>query len=265
MDKIRITSLQAPNQDFIIQGLATYLQEQIGIPVEFREDIHWREREILFDRGEIDIAWMCGLYYIDRISRDRPTMQLLAAPVMRGSRYEKLPVYFSDVMVRKDSPFVTFADLRGARWAYNEPNSHSGYNITRYVLAELGERQGYFSQVIEAGSHQASLEMILDGRVDAAAIDSTVLEIQQKTDDRLGTELRRIAIFGPSPIPPLTISRLVVEKSLENIQSALISMHENPTGYDILMRGNIDRYVPVSDRDYVPIREMALIAQQVTL
>jgi phosphonate transport system substrate-binding protein len=91
-----------------------------------------------------------------------------------GACYKDRPVYFSDVVVRRDSKFHTFADLRGASWAYNEPGSHSGYNVVGYHLATLGEGSGYFGQVVESGAHQVSLQMILDGRIDASAIDSLV-------------------------------------------------------------------------------------------
>ena len=82
----------------------------------------------------------------------------------------------SDVIVRADSPFLSFADLRGAVWAYNEPRSHSGYNVVRYHLAAKGMPAAYFGRVVESGSHHNSLQMILQRSIDAAAIDSTVLE-----------------------------------------------------------------------------------------
>ena len=71
-----------------------------------------------------------------------------------GDRYGGRPIYFSDVIVHRDSPFRSFLDLRGHSWAYNEPLSHSGYGITRYHLLELGETGGFFSEVVEAGFHE---------------------------------------------------------------------------------------------------------------
>jgi ABC-type phosphate/phosphonate transport system substrate-binding protein len=67
IDRLRFTSLQAPNQDFVMAETAVYIGQQLGLNTTFIQD----------------------------------------------------------------SPYRTFADLQGCRWAYNEPNSHSGYNITR--------------------------------------------------------------------------------------------------------------------------------------
>jgi phosphonate transport system substrate-binding protein len=175
---------------------------------------------------------------------------------MEGRRYMNRPVYFSDVVVRSDSPFQTFADLRGARWAYNEPNSHSGYNVVRYHLATLGELHGYFGEVIESGAHQISLEMILAGQIDASAIDSTVLETElSRSPDLLG-EIRVVDALGPSPIPPWVISRDLPGPTKDSVRRLFLEMHEDEEGAEILQGGMIKRFVAVSDRDYDPIREM---------
>ena len=54
--------------------------------------------------------------------------------------------------------------------------SHSGFNVVRAYLAGFGYRQGFFREIVESGSHIASIEMILDDQVEASAIDTTVLD-----------------------------------------------------------------------------------------
>src|SRR5262245_52776583 len=67
--------------------------------------------------GDVDVAFLCGLPYVRLAAQPEPRLELLAAPVLRGARYGGRPVYFSDVIVRRESRFRSFADLRGARWA----------------------------------------------------------------------------------------------------------------------------------------------------
>jgi len=205
MESLRITSMMAENADFICRAIARYITERSGIPTEFINDIPWQERERLLDAGQVHIGWICGLPYVQKVDQSDPHIELLAAPVMQGVRYESRPAYFSDVVVHRDSRFQTFADLRGASWAYNEPGSLSGNNVVRYHLATLGEALGYFGKVIESGAHQASLQMILDGQIDASAIDSTVLELEFQRDPAIRSEVRIIETLGPSPIPPWVI------------------------------------------------------------
>ncbi|MEJ2750807.1 MAG: PhnD/SsuA/transferrin family substrate-binding protein [Anaerolineae bacterium] len=134
MKKLIFSSCQAPNADFLIRDLADYVGRRLHIPTQFVNDIPWPERERRLDAGEIDICWICGLPYVLKADRPEAVIELLAAPVMAGARYQDRPVYFSDVVVHRDSPFRRFADLRGASWAYNEPGSQSGYN-KHYALS----------------------------------------------------------------------------------------------------------------------------------
>lgn len=262
---LKFTSCMAGNMDFVGRALAGYVAEQLARPTEFVEDVPWQERERRLDAGEIEVAWICGLPYVWKVDQAEPPLELLVAPVMRSRRYQNRPIYFSDVVVHRDSPFHTFADLRGASWAYNEPGSQSGYNVTRYHLATLAESGPYFGKVIEAGAHQLSLAMILARQVDASAIDATVLELELARHPEIADQIRVIDTFGPSPIPPWVILKTVPAELREQLRSLLLDMHQTPAGRTILDEAKIDRFVRVEDHDYDPIREMATRAAAVSL
>lgn len=215
--------------------------------------------------GQIDIGWICGLPYVQIIGRVGVQMELLAAPVMRGARYQGKPVYFSDVIARRESSFRSFEDLRGSSWAYNEPNSHSGYNLTRYMLAQKGESSGYFGDVVEAGSHQAALQMLLDGKIEGTSIDSTVLEMELKNRPEILKHIRKIETWGPSPIPPWVIHKEVPADMRDKIRRTLLDMDSDPDGRAVLASLGMKQFVRVSDADYDPIREMAHEARRVRL
>jgi phosphonate transport system substrate-binding protein len=137
VDPLRFTSCQAPVAEAFCATVAAHVGERLGIAVEFVAGIPWQERLRLFAAGTIHVCWMCGLPYVWRSDRRHPSLELLAAPVGADPRYGGRPVYFSDVAVRRESPWSSFADLAGAAWAYNEETSHSGYNATRHRLARM--------------------------------------------------------------------------------------------------------------------------------
>lgn len=262
---LSFTTIQAPNQAFIIHDLARYLAQRMGVVPRFINNLPWEERQVLIDSGEIDVAWICGLPYVVRADRGHPNIELLAAPVMAGERYNNRPIYFSDVIVRKEQSYQDFTDLRGSNWAYNEPGSQSGYNITRYHLAKIGAQNPFFNKVIEAGSHERSIQLVMDSSVDAAAIDSTVLEIARERDVRINNRLRVLTTLGPSPIPPLVISKQIDVGLRNTIKTLIMEMHKDDRGRQILERGKIRRFESVTDKDYDPIRDMARIALDVQL
>lgn len=260
---LRVTSIQAPNADPFCRAVSAYLGNALSIPTQFVDQLTWQEREAALDRGEIHVGWICGLPYVWKADHKPPLVDLLAAPVMVGPRYSGRPIYFSDVVVRSDSPLRRFNDLRGKNWAYNEPHSQSGYNITRYKLATLDERTGFFGRVVMAGSHQRALELVLSGTVDASAIDSTVLETEFSLDPSLQNNIRIIDILGPSPIPPWVITPNIPEDLSTKLRQAFLEMHLDPLGREILVTGLTARFVAVSDRDYDAIRAMERLAEGV--
>ena len=262
---LKLTSLMSDNVDYFVQALSDFMASQAGIPIKFVNDIAWQERERLLDNGSIQIAWICGLPYVLKADKALPVIELLAAPIMKGERYQGRTIYFSDVIVRKDSPFKTFKDLRGASWAYNEPNSQSGYNIVRYHLATTGETGKYFGRVVASGSHLNSIHMILNSQIDASAIDSTTLELEFLKRPELYSELRIIETLGPSPIPPWVIRKDVAPGVKQTITNFLLNLNKHPNGQEILEKGRIARFVDVRDSDYDTIRHMLEKAKRVII
>jgi phosphonate transport system substrate-binding protein len=193
--------------------------------------------------------------------RQPPPMELLAAPVLQGERYGGQPIYFSDVIVRRESPFQKFADLRGHSWSYNDPDSHSGYNVTRYRLVQMGETHGFFGQVVEAGFHQKSIQMVIEGMVDASAIDSQVLAIELRDHPAWASQLRVIDSLGPSSIQPVVAARQLPPTTIAAVRRVLLSIGDDPRAAAALAQGFVQRFAPVTDTTYDDIRAMLAAAE----
>jgi phosphonate transport system substrate-binding protein len=71
-----------------------------------------------------------------------------------------------------------------------------------------------------------------------------------------------VEILGPSPIPPLVVSRTLPASLRAPLQKALLGMHLDSQGMAILESGAIEKFVRVTDADYDPIRHMARIGEQ---
>ncbi len=263
LQTINVISIQSDNATFTCQQITQYLGEQLDISTEFINDIPWQERELLLNTDQAHIGWICGLPYIRKMDIKPSKIELVAAPVMRHPRYQQLPIYFSDVIVHRESEYDSFVDLRGVSWAYTEPHSQSGYNITRYHLAKLGESKGYFGKVVKAGAHLHAIELVLDRQIDATAIDSTVLDLVLKNQPQLKTELRVIETLGPSPIPPWVITTNVPLELRQAIREVFWGMHKTVQEKTLLEQGQIMKMAQVEDQDYDLIREMARMADPV--
>lgn len=253
---LRLISFLAPNMLPVYQFIARRLEARLGLPIEVAVGLDYEELQTA------DLAFVCSLIYVELEERGEAAVEPLAAPVLQGERYRDQPIYFSDVIVRQDSPYRTFADLRGCSWAYNEPHSQSGYGITRFRLVQMGETCGYFGRVVEAGWHETALRLVHDGEVAASAIDSQVLEVALREQPELAENLRIIDSLGPSSIQPLVAARRLPDALKADVQAALLELEHDPSAKPALARGCIQRFATVNDGTYDDIRAMRRAAER---
>lgn len=265
MDNLVVTSCLAANTHAAGRAVADYIGQRLGIHTEFVVDIDWQERVRLLDSGQIHLGWICGLLYVTNADGLVPQLALLAAPVMQEARYRSQPVYYSDIVVRSDSPFHSFEDLQGVRWVYNEPGSYSGYYIVCHRLAKREASLDYFGSVLESGAHINSLQMLRDGYADVAVLDSTLLDYEIMRQPSLAQELRVIETLGPSPVPPWVINRQLPRDLRHQLCELLLAMHLDPEGQTALATGDVSRFVAVTDSDYQLIRDVAHSARLVAV
>jgi len=249
---IRFATFLSPIMYSTYAHIASYVGERVGRQTTLKVGQSFDE----FAEGQVDVAFICGLPYVRMADQDTCPVELLAAPVLMDKRYLHRPIYFSDVIVRSDSPYTNFADLGGCVWAYNERASHSGCNLVCYSLLVRGKSPDYFGKTVKSGSHLRSLEMILEGEVDAAAIDSHLSDILRSRDKSLARRLRVVDVLGPSSIPPVVVSRRLDNELKCKLQVALVTMHLNEYVARQLREALIERFVAVRDEDYGNIRKM---------
>ncbi|WP_449396074.1 phosphate/phosphite/phosphonate ABC transporter substrate-binding protein [Devosia riboflavina] len=116
------------------------------------------------------------------------------------------PNYRSALVVRSDDSAERLEDLRGRRAAYNAVHSQSGYNTFRDAVSALAENGRFFSETFATGSHVASLQSVIDGRADVAAIDPVTLQLQPK-DVRDAIKVIGWTSFAPG-LPFITVLTL---------------------------------------------------------
>jgi phosphonate transport system substrate-binding protein len=253
---LRLLTYLAPNLFWFYQFVSRYLTQKLRYPVELAVGSDYAQLS-----GRIDLAFVCGLPYVEHTRQGTPRIEPLVAPVLRDQRYGGKPIYFSDVIVRRDSPLGSFADLRGRSWAYNEPVSQSGYGITRHHLVQMGETTGYFSRVIAAGYHERAIHMVCSGEVEASAIDSHVLALVMRDRPALAAGFRIIDTLGPSPIQPFVAGSHLSKSLKAEVTNALLELGDDTAMKPQLAHALVERFIPVSDTTYDEIRRMRAIAE----
>jgi ABC-type phosphate/phosphonate transport system substrate-binding protein len=252
MTSLRFGTFLAPNIMPVYQAVTDTVGERLGMKTELVVETSYDNCA----KDVNDVCFVCSLPYVEFERQGVAPAIPIAAPILEGERYCGKPIYFSDVIVRRNSPFQRFTDLRGHTWCYNEPLSHSGYGITPYHLLQLGETNGFFSKAVEAGYHEISMRWVLERKIDGSAIDSQILAVAMQDDPKLREGLRIIDTLGPSTIQPVAVSKRLPLDLREQIRDILLTLHENPVVKKRLALGFVNHFTSVGPHDYDDIRMM---------
>lgn len=249
---LRVATFLAPNMFPVYAFITERIGHALGRQTELVVGVSFDR----FASGELDAGFICGLPYVQLMRQSPPPVELLAAPILTGERYAGRPIYFSDVIVRRGDAARSFADLRGRSWAYNDPDSHSGYNLTRYTLVRMGETGGFFGRVAAAGSHQQAIRLVAAGEADASAIDSQVLAIELRDHPELAAAIDVIETLGPSSIQPFVAATHLPAPVRSRLRDVVVALHRDPEAHAALAHGCVERFTPMNDVDYDGIRLM---------
>jgi phosphonate transport system substrate-binding protein len=254
-DMLRFATFLAPTMLPVYQLLANRIARRLDRPVQLVVGASFDQ----FARGEADLGVICGLPYVRLAARHPAPVRPLATPVLAGRRYAGRPVYYSDVIVHRDSPATRLDQLAGCSWAYNDPDSHSGHTLTLYELVRRGLRPGFFDHVVQAGSHHCAIRLVARGDVDATAIDSQVLAVELRDHLDFAANLRVIEAFGPSTIQPVVAAAHLPDHVTVEVRDVLVTFGDDPNdpaAAAALAHGLIQRFDPIDDTAYHDIRAM---------
>ena len=150
----------------------------------------WRSPDLLF-------AQTCGMPYRTALHGH---VQLIGTP---DYGLDGCPpgFYQSVLVVRADDPRQSEDAFGGARFAFNEPVSQSGWAAP---MVHLRARAVTMGDLVQTGAHAASARAVAEGRADLAGLDALTWALLQEHDPVAG-QLRVLARTDPTPgLPYIT-------------------------------------------------------------
>ena len=220
-------------------AIAAGLTARHGIPVAACRSDSPAEISEAVSAGQAHLVWMCGFVTVQAIDEGRLPVDIVAAPIFPG---QDGPTYRSVIIARRDAGASSLDDLAGARLAVNERHSWSGYHALRIHLTDTGRGGPFFRSIEETGSHAVSVEAVLTGAADTAAVDATIWTDMVACDDGL----RALAVIDRTrawPAPPFSVSRSLDPAIREALRTALPSLH--PQGLDGIRSARDAEYDPI--------------------
>jgi len=141
-----------------------------------------------------------------------------------------VPIYWTDIVVRADSPLGGLADAFEHRFAYTTADSQSGYQAPRSLLAPYARQCGgrlFSATVGPLVTPRRVVEAVVAGECDAGPLDGYWHELLRATEPALAAQLRVIATTDPTPIPALVAAPAIAAAVTARLADALLAVeHE---------------------------------------
>lgn len=220
----------------LLDLLTRYFTDRLGQSVTLVKRRTYQEISALLLSGQLDAAWICGFPYVQY--RDR--LSLMAVPI-----YRNRPLYQSYLIVGKDREAAGFGDLRGDIHAFSDPNSNSGYLVSRHLLWEMKERpETYFSRTIFTYGHRNVIRAVSSGLAGSGSVDGYVWDVMAEREPDLvaGSKvIRKSKLLG---FPPIACGiQNQGRKEIAALTQALLEMASDPSGGRALSMLKLDGFM----------------------
>jgi phosphonate transport system substrate-binding protein len=143
-----------------VTQLLRFLSVRVGKTIVPRVAIAYDDLHGMFARGDVDFAWLPPLSFLHL--RSKRLARTLLVNQRHGAR-----AFHAVLAVRSGSRHYALDRLQGARAAWVDPHSTSGYVLARIDLAARGvDPRTTFGEERFLGSHDAAVRAVLEGRSD---------------------------------------------------------------------------------------------------
>jgi len=234
--KVAVAAILSPQGT--IQSYQPFLrvfESKTGKKVVLIQRKTYQEVNNLLIRNVVDVAFVCTGAYV----KQKEHMALLAIPQIDGKK-----TYRSLLIIPRTSNIETFEDLRGKVFAFTDPLSNTGYRYPLTLLRELGEKpESFFSRTIFTYSHDRSIDSVVDGIANGAAVDSIVYDFFKKRDPQVGANTRVIKKSKEFGMPPVVVPSPTSQKQKKWLQDIFLQIHNDPDGRKALDILGVDQFV----------------------
>ena len=223
----------------LLAMLEQYLTRQLGRPVQLVKRRTYQEITAMLLSGQLDAAWICDDPYVQFEDK----LALLAVPL-----YHNKPLYQTYVVVNERIKAETFDDIRGTVHAFSDPDSTSGYLITRYLLALRNTTPAaFFRDFFFTYGHRNVVRAVASGLGESGSIDGYVWDVMKEREPELIKKTRIVYRSEWLGFPPVVGLQATRDTPIsEGFARALLGMSEDSLGRKILSVLALDGFTTAS-------------------
>jgi len=257
-----LTTGAIPDQDpeklqRLYSKLATYLEQELGVPIEYKPVTDYTAAVTAFRVGDLDLVWFGGLTGVQA----RLQVNEAQAIAQRDIDAEFHTVFIAN----KNSdlkPIEEIQDLttiKGSTLTFGSESSTSGRLMPQYFLEQAGVTlEDFQGEVGFSKSHDATIQLVEAGTYEVGALNEQVWKSRVAAGD---VDLEKVDVIWRTPayydyhwvINPIVKERYGAD-FVEQVQAALFKLDPNvPEQKEILDLFGATKFIATENSNYAEI------------
>jgi phosphonate transport system substrate-binding protein len=171
------------------------------------------------------------------------------------------------IIVGRDSPVRSLAELRGKRFIFGPPFAPTAYLSPYWLLLEAGidpeKDLGYYAFPAGSYKHEKAIFAVVNGAFDAGAGPALDLEVMEADGKLLPGDYRVIARGPRVPYCVFSAAPTLAASTVEDVRSALFAVTADTVAAadgevrKVLRSALVSGFVPLQEEEFEPVRAMA--------
>ena len=206
------------------------LEKDLGIKVKHVNATDYRGTIEALKFKKAEAGWLGPKAYIEASNNNYANVE----PIAQVQQANGSLGYRSCLIVHQDSDIFSPEDITGKSFAFNDPNSTSGYLVpSSFFLMEMGiDPKKHFTKVTFSGSHEASILAVANRKVEVASTNLPDLQQIVREGKVPRTALRVIWVSKLIPNDPIVVRKDLPASLRGAIQESLVTMKQrNPDAF----------------------------------
>ncbi|MEB3280703.1 MAG: putative selenate ABC transporter substrate-binding protein [Lyngbya sp.] len=242
------------------EKLATYLEEKLGVPVEYKPVTDYAAAVTAFKVGDLELVWFGGLTGVQA---------RLQVPGAEAIAQRDVDQQFQSLFIANKSSELTplndiseLQKLKGKTFTFGSESSTSGRLMPQYFLKQAGVNlEDFQGEPGFSGDHDKTIKLVEAGTYQVGAVNEKVWE---KRVEENAVNLDRVEVIWRTPayydyhwvIHPQVKEQYGAE-FIQKVQEAFIRLDPNlPEEKEILDLFSAGQFITTQNSNYTQIEEI---------
>jgi phosphonate transport system substrate-binding protein len=230
------------------------LEKDLGIKVKPITATDYRGAIEALKFKKAEVGWLGPKAYIEASTNNYANVE----PIAQIQQANGSLGYRSCLIAHSDSDIFSPEDIAGKTFAFNDPNSTSGYLVpSAFFMNEMGvDPKKHFSKLTFSGSHEASIMAVANKKVDVASTNLPDLFQITKEGKVPRGALRVIWVSRLIPNDPIVVRKDLPQSLKQALQESLATMKTRSPEAFAQGGAFFGGFVRADDSKYQVVREL---------